>query len=207
MRACNINSPQKNGNTTGYQLEYKKISPRTSEHSSEERWRVWRAGKFVWRCLDWFQFCIWLDERLTESCGPIKEGNQTNLINALKKLLLTDHLSRFVGWSWTQFNLSHFRWFSSQFTLRGICSNRRRQKHRKHHVPIMHADSTRSRDTSQDVHGRSGAETLGSVAEFKGQETIEVDEDFFSRNQHFFQFHSLLALVGRQTSFQKAKNV
>ena len=49
----------------------------------------------------------------------------------------------------------------------------------------MHADSTRSRDPSQDVHGRSGAETLGSVAEFKGQETIEVDEGFFSRNISF----------------------
>ena len=71
----------------------------------------------------------------------------------------------------------------------------------------MHADCTRPRDPSQDKHGGSGAETLGSVAEFKGQETIEVDEGFFSRNQHFFQFHSLLALVGRQTSFQKAKNV
>lgn len=71
-------------------------------------------------------------------------------------------------------------------------------------MPIMHADSTRSRDPSQDVHGRSGAETLGSVAEFKGQETIEVDEDFFSRNQHFFQFHSLS--ISRETNeFSKGK--
>lgn len=69
-------------------------------------------------------------------------------------------------------------------------------------MPIMHADSTRSRDPSQDVHGRSGAETLGSVAEFKGQETIEVDKSFFSRN---ISFNFTLSISRETNEFSKGK--
>lgn len=71
-------------------------------------------------------------------------------------------------------------------------------------MPIMHADCTRPRDPSQDVHGRSGAETLGSVAEFKGQETIEVDEGFFSRNISF-NFTLSLSISRETNEFSKGK--
>lgn len=147
---------------------------------------------------DWFLFWIWLERWSIESLWPTKERSQTNLSYSLKNCSKQINPSRIVGQSitssLTQFIFPLFRWFSSPFTIRGICSNRRRQKHRKHHVPIMHADNTWSGDPSQDVYGRTGAETLGSVTDFKGQETIKVIGGFFLR--HFFR--SFWALVDKR---------